>query len=164
MVIAMVLTALFMAGCVSNAPVKETSNSSVPNAGVPSVPNAEMKTTDRYVELEMIDGSAVGGKYISESAAFVTIIPMYAINNDGVMGIGNGEPTGIKTALINTMKDIENPSAKINATLEAQRIKAAELAAAEQKAQEEEAKQIAEEKKRYEAEIAKRMPTKKSNN
>lgn len=108
---AAVLAVLLAAGCTS-APVKETSTTNVST----TVPQAAVK----YVELSMVDGSRVGGKYVSESAAFTTIVPMYVIDKNGVMGRGNGKDTGITTNLIATMVTIDDPSSMVTTTLNQQ--------------------------------------------
>jgi PBP1b-binding outer membrane lipoprotein LpoB len=112
-VISIVLLAVLMSGCTS-APVKETTNT--------SVTTTTPQNTVKYVELHMIDGSSVGGKYVSESAAFTTIVPMYIIDKDGVMSRGNGKETGITTNLIATMVTIGDPSSLVTSTLNQQAI------------------------------------------
>jgi len=76
----------------------------------------------KYVELGMVDGTKVGGKYVSESAAFTTIVPMYVINENGIMSRGNGKETGITTNLIATMVTIDDPSSLVTTTLNQQAI------------------------------------------
>ena len=110
---AAILAVILAAGCTS-APVKETSNSSVSV----TVSQAAVK----YVELGMVDGTKVGGKYVSESAAFTTIAPMYVINENGIMSRGNGKETGITTNLIATMVTIDDPSSLVTTTLNQQAI------------------------------------------
>jgi outer membrane murein-binding lipoprotein Lpp len=125
-VVAMVLAALLMAGCVSNAPVKETSNSSVPA----NVPATEPKAAVKYIEIRGTDGTRIGGKYVSESPTFMQIVPLYVLDQAGRLTKGNEIPTSIKTDLIATMVNIEEPSAFINETLSKQAIekqKAAEM-------------------------------------
>lgn len=146
---AAILAVILAAGCTS-APVKETSTTNVST----TAPQAAVK----YVELHFVDGTMAGGKYVSETPGFVTIVPMYILDKDGFMKAGGalaGKEVGMKTDLITTMVNIEDPTSFVASTLQAQEEKAAELAVAEQ----EKAKQIQIEKERYEAEQAKRMPT-----
>lgn len=105
---AAILVVILAAGCTS-APVKETSTTNVST----SEPQAAIK----YVELGMVDGTKVGGKYVSESAAFTNIVPMYVVNDNGIMSRGNGKETGITTSLIATMVTIEDPSSLVEKTL-----------------------------------------------
>jgi hypothetical protein len=70
----------------------------------------------------MVDGTKVGGKYVSESAAFTNIVPMYVINENGIMSRGNGKETGITTSLIATVITIEDPSSLVETTLNEQAI------------------------------------------
>ena len=100
-----VLAVLLAAGCVSS-PVKE--NSTEPKAAV------------KYVELHMLDGTKVGGKYVSESTAFTTITPLYLIDKNGIMSRGSGIDTAITTNLIATMITIGDPSSLVNTTLNQQ--------------------------------------------
>lgn len=120
---AAVLVVLLAAGCTS-APVKETSTT---NVSVTEPPVAV-----KYVELGMVDGTKVGGKYVSESAAFTNIVPMYVVDDNGIMSRGNGKETGITTSLIATMITIEDPSSLVETTLNEQAI--AEKAYKEQRA------------------------------
>jgi len=154
-IVASVILVLFATGCVS-APVKETANS--------TTLTTETQPKDRYVKLLMFDGSEVGGKYVSESVAFVTIIPIYILDKEGFVTKGNGNEVGVKTSLVNSMMTIEDPRPWTNATLKAQSDKATEIAAAKKLEQDKitEAHRI--EMERRDAEIAKRMPTKRSTN
>jgi hypothetical protein len=120
---AAVLAVILAAGCTS-APVKETSTT---NVSVTEPPVAV-----KYVELGMVDGTKVGGKYVSESAAFTNIVPMYVVDDNGIMSRGNGKETGITTSLIATMITIEDPSSLVETTLNEQAI--AEKAYKEQRA------------------------------
>jgi len=120
---AAVLAVLLAAGCTS-APVKETSTT---NVSVTEPPVAV-----KYVELGMVDGTKVGGKYVSESAAFTNIVPMYVVDDNGIMSRGNGKETGVTTSLIATMITIEDPSSLLETTLNEQAI--AEKAYKEQRA------------------------------
>jgi len=86
--------------------------------GCTSAPEKESKV--RYVEIHGVEGGTIGGKYVSESATFVSIIPMYIISKDGIMARGSGVNTSIKTSVIANMVDIEDPSSKVNETLEIQ--------------------------------------------
>lgn len=151
-----VLAALLVAGCTSS-PEKTTSNQTQNNV-------SEAPTTVKYIELNLVDNSKVGGKYVSESAAFVTIIPLYVLDKNGFMTKGNEKEVGIKTSAITIITNITDPTPYMAATLKAQEEKATELEAARQKAAEEEEKQIEADKLRREAELAKRMPTGKNRN
>lgn len=86
----------------------------------------------RYVEISLLDGTKVGGKYVSETAAFTTIIGLYMINPDAYISDANhktvkdpnkyfvranGAEISIKNSLINTMVTINEPSAMIEASL-----------------------------------------------
>jgi hypothetical protein len=113
-----VIAVMLAAGCTSS-PVKETSAT--------NVSTTEPREAVKYVELNMLDGSKVGGKYVSESAAFVTIVPMYVLDKDGFMSVGNGKEVGIKTSFVNTIVNIDDPSSYVATTLKAQSDKAAAL-------------------------------------
>lgn len=135
-----VIAVLLAAGCTST-PEKEASNQ--------SDAVKENQAQDRYVQLNFLDGSYAGGKYVTESAAFTTIAVMYTFDRDRGYGHyfekGNGEEVAFKNSLINTMITIDEPTAMIEATL--QEINATEAAtkkAAEEKA---EAYRIAKEKR-----------------
>ena len=121
---------VLLAGCVSS-PEKGTSNQSVvvKETSNQSVPVNDSKTNVRYVQLNLLDGSQVGGIYVSETPAFTTIQYMYNFEPDyiEVTTEGGGSSTvectkitnesgatiGFKNALINTMIDIENPALSI---------------------------------------------------
>ena len=45
-----------------------------------SVSVTESQAKDRYVEISLLDGTKVGGKYVSETAAFTTILVMYTMD------------------------------------------------------------------------------------
>ena len=107
--VAAIFAVLLAAGCTST-PEKEASSQTT----------NEKQGDVKYVELNMRDGTKIGGKYVSESAAFTNIIPMYVINSDGTMSSGNGKESGITTSLIATVVTIEDPSTLINKTLEEQ--------------------------------------------
>lgn len=100
-VLIMAILAVLVSGCM-NAPVKEA------------------KAPDKYVEINLINGEKVGGKYLNESAAFTKIIPMYLISESGTMQRGNGKEVAIKSSIITSMITIDDPSAGINATIEKQ--------------------------------------------
>jgi hypothetical protein len=148
--IAMVLAMLFAAGCVSdNAPVNETVKETLKE----KVQTIESKVAAiRFVELNMTNGTKVGGIYESESDALVSIIPLYTVDKDGVMTKGTGASTGFETSSISMMTNITDPKEFVNTTLAAQKEKASELATAKIEAAKEEAKQIAAEKLRNAAE------------
>jgi hypothetical protein len=115
---AAILAVILAAGCTS-APEKETS--------AKNVSTTEPPAAVKYVELNMLDESKVGGKYVSESAAFVTIVPMYVLDKDGFMSVGSGKEVGIKTSFVNTIVNIDDPSSYVATTLKAQSDKAAAL-------------------------------------
>ena len=151
---AAVLAVILAAGCTS-APVKETStNVSVTEQQATSnatVSVTETQAKDRYVEISLLDGTKVGGKYVSETAAFTTILVMYTmdpnaytfdVNNKAVkdpnkyFAKGNGAEISIKNSLINTMVTINEPTPMIEATQqEMSAIAAAMTKAAEDKAE-----------------------------
>ena len=125
---AAVLAVLLAAGCTS-APVKETSTTNVSVTESQATPNSSVTVTetqakDRFVQINLLDGTSVGGKYVSETAAFTTIDVMYTINPEAKKTIGtiyakdpdnyiikgNGAEVGIKNALINTVVTIEKPN------------------------------------------------------
>jgi len=145
LIIVSIILVVFAAGCTS-APVKETANAT--------------DSQNRYVKLLFTDGTEMGGKYVSESAAFVTINPMYIIMEDGSMARGNGNEVGIKTSMITSVVTIPNPSEMINATLKAQDDKAAALAAAQKLEEEKRQAEIQKDIEKRNAELEKRMPTK----
>jgi hypothetical protein len=161
--VAAILAVLLASGCISS-PEKGTSNSSIPTT----------VSTVRFVQINLLDGTIVGGKYVSETPAFTTINVMYTMDPNAhtwdadknyVIDLnksfvkGNGAEVSIKNSLINTMVTIDNPTQMIEAKL--QEINA--TMDARKKVAEEKAESIRIEKAKYEAEIAKRMPTKKSN-
>lgn len=162
---AAVLATLLIAGCMSS-PEKGASNTS---SSAPSVPNGV-----KYVQINLLDGTSVGGKYVSETAAFTTIDVLYTLDPKAYTWIngsyvkdpakyivrGNGAEVAIKNSLIDTMVTIGDPDqiiAKAQQDIKDE-VDALKLA------QEDKAKEIAANKAKYEAEIAARAPTKKSNN
>ena len=153
---AAILAVILAAGCTSTTPEKETSN--ISNAVKVNI--TEPQAEERYVELNMLDGSKIGGKYISKSAAFVTIVPMYVLDKDGFMSVGSGKDVGIKTSLVNTMVNVGDPSLYMETTLKAQSDKAAALEAAEKLAKEKKAEEIRRDKEKQAEELDERMPTK----
>lgn len=124
---AAILAVILASGCTS-APVEETSASN-----------------DRYVEINLLDGTKVCGKFVSETAAFTTILVMYTMDPDArvyytslvhlgndsytvgprisvkdpdkYLVKGNGAEVSIKNSLINTMVTIDEPTPMIEATL-----------------------------------------------
>lgn len=148
-----------MSGCMS-APEKSATNSSASTIA-PAV---------RYVQINLVDGTQVGGKYVSETAAFTTIDLMYTMDPNAYTWIGgnyvkdpnkyvvkgNGTEIAIKNALINSMITINNPESVIEAVQGEMKNETIAL----QKAADEKAKQYQIEKAKNDAEIAKRMPTK----
>jgi len=142
---AAVLAVLLAAGCTS-APEKETSTTNVSVTSAPVIETAtssvsvtETQAKDRYVQINLLDGSYAGGKFVSETAAFTTIVVMY-VHDPNVWGgnffnRGSGEEVSFKNSLINTMVTIDEPTPMIEATL--QKLNA--TAAAQKKAAEEKA-------------------------
>jgi len=104
-----ILAILLIAGCM---------NSPKDNQTAPS----EAQNKVRYVEINLLDGTKIGGKYLSETAAFTNIIPLYVIDHNGIMTHGNGVESGVATNLISLMVTIDDPSAYINTTLSQQEI------------------------------------------
>ena len=152
---AAILAVILAAGCTS-APIKETSTSNVSvtesqATSNSNVPVTESKAKDRYVEISLLDGTKVGGKYVSETAAFTTILVMYTMdpnaytfdaynkavkNPDKYFAKGNGAEVSIKNSLINTMVTIDEPTPMIEATLQEMNATAAAMKkAAEEKAE-----------------------------
>jgi hypothetical protein len=122
-----VLAVLLAAGCTS-APVKETSTTNVSVTSAPvtetstsSVSVTETQAKDRYVQINLLDGSYAGGKYVSETAAFTTIVVMYTYDPHITVGNffnkGNGAEVAFKNSLINTIIPIDEPTAMIEAKL-----------------------------------------------
>jgi outer membrane murein-binding lipoprotein Lpp len=147
---AVILAVVLAAGCTS-APVKETSTSNVSATesqatSTSNVPATESQASDRYVEISLLDGTKVGGKYVSETAAFTTILVMYTMDPNAYtyykspghlehgsyttgpiitvkdpnkyLVKGTGAEVSIKNSLINTMVTIEDPTPMIEATLQ----------------------------------------------
>lgn len=122
---AAVLAAILAAGCTS-APVKETSTTNVSITESQVAPNSSVTVTetqanDKYVQINLLDGSYVGGKYVSETAAFTTIVVMYVydpnVGAGNFFNRGNGNEVGFKNSLINTIIPIDEPTAMIEAKL-----------------------------------------------
>jgi len=122
---AAVLAVILAAGCTS-APVKETSTSNVSVKESQAAPNSSVTVTetqakDRYVQINILDGSYAGGKYVSETAAFTTIVVMYTYDPHITVGNffnkGNGAEVAFKNSLINTIIPIDEPTAMIEAKL-----------------------------------------------
>ncbi len=148
LVMAAVLAVSFIAGCTS-APEKETVNQSVQEKEAPSA--SDSGSNVRYVEISLLDGTKIGGKYVSETAAFTTIIAMYTMDPsaytldaynkavkdpDKYFVKGNGAEISIKNSLINSMVTIEDPTAMIQANLQEMNTTAAAIkSAAEKKAE-----------------------------
>ena len=106
----------------------------------------ESPSTDRYIEITLLDGTKVGGKYVSETAAFTTIIAMYTMDPnaytsyntpgsikqgyyhagpmirvkdpDGYLVKANGTEISIKNSVISVVVTIDDPTPMIEATLE----------------------------------------------
>ena len=140
--IAAILAVLLSAGCTST-PEKETSNQSEA-VKVPITDQGQ----DRYVQINLLDDSYAGGKFVSETAAFTTIIVMYTYDRNAeypYFNKGNGAEVAFKNSLIDTMITIDEPTAMIEAKLqEISATDAARKKAAEEKA---EAYRIAKEKR-----------------
>jgi hypothetical protein len=160
-VMAAILAVLLMSGCTSS-PEKGASNQSTSAAG----PENDVK----YVQINLLDGTSVGGKYVSETAAFTTINIIYTLNPeaytfynnsydsyvkdpDKYIMRANGAEIAIKNDLIDTMVTIDDPEQVI---AKAQQEVKDEIAAA-QNAYEEKMKKAMIEK--YEAERAKYEPS-----
>jgi hypothetical protein len=149
---AAVLVVILAAGCTS-APVKETSTTNVST----TVSQAAV----RYVELQFSDGTKAGGKYVSETPGFVTIVPMYVIDEYGFMKAGGdlaGKEVGMKTDLITTMVNIDDPSSYVSSTLKAQ----SDKAAADKIEQDKKTEMYRIQAEQIAAEQAKRQPTKRA--
>jgi len=142
---AAILAVIFASGCTS-APVEETSSAPVEETSTSNVPVTESQAKDRYVEISFLDGTKVGGKCVSETAAFTTILVMYTMDpnaytyymSPGHLGHdsytmgprisvkdpdkylvkGTGAEVSIKNSLINTMVTIDEPTPMIEATLQ----------------------------------------------
>ena len=163
LVFSAVIAILIIAGCVSTpGPQPKASQpevNQINNTTITKPPEA------RYVQINMVDGGSVGGQYLSETAAFVTIIPMYLLeehtygNGTGTCDFfetdpeyltkGSGVATGIKVSLVNTMVDIPDPRPYIAEKSKSQEETAAAL---DQKcAAQLEAYRIAKEKREAEA-------------
>jgi len=158
--IAAVLAVLLAAGCTS-APEKESSNASNQNEVVKApIRASENQGQDRYVEINLLDGTKVGGRYVSETAAFTTINILYTMDTTAYVHDvnntrykdpakyfvkANGAEISLKNSLINSMVTIEDPTAMIEATQQ----EMDEIAAAIQKAADDkaEAYRIAKEKR-----------------
>lgn len=122
--VAALLAVALVAGCMS-APEEKANATEVKSATVTESSSAQESSavennTTRFVELQALDGSRVGGQYVSESEAFVTIIPLYVEDKYGTFSRGNGKATGIKTSMISTMIDIPDPTSLIDGVIEKQ--------------------------------------------
>jgi len=131
-IMVIVLGAIFVSGCMSNTPTTPVNESAAKATAQQQQPT---KLPVRYVELRLTDGSITGGEYVSESANFVTIIPLYAFKADSDTLInGSGVEIGIKIALVNTMTNITDPRPFIAAKLQEQEEAAAAAAKARENA------------------------------
>jgi hypothetical protein len=111
---AAVLAVLLTSGCTSS-PEKEASNS--------STSASKVEDGVRYVQINFLDGTSAGGKYVSETAAFTTINVMYLLDPNGYkynngsfvkdpnkyIVRGNGAEVRFKNELINSMVNIDDP-------------------------------------------------------
>jgi hypothetical protein len=118
LVMGMTLFAILISGCMSESAKNEV---------------VDENESIRYVEIDLLDGTRIGGKYVSETAAFTTIISMYvmdpsaytfdayhrAVKDPEKYFIkGNGAEISFKNSLINTMVTIDDPTAMIEANLQ----------------------------------------------
>jgi len=150
---AAILAVILASGCTSapveepsSAPVEEPSSVLVEETPTSNVPVTESQANDRYVEINFLDGTKVGGKFVSETAAFTSILVMYTKDPDAYTSytspghlshdsytIGpritvkdpnrylvkcNGAEVSFKNSLINTMVTIDEPTPMIEATLQ----------------------------------------------
>jgi hypothetical protein len=159
-----ILAVLLIAGC-TISPEKEVLNISQKSAS--SIPSEE-----RYVQINLLDGTSVGGKYVSQNGAFTVIIVMYMINPKAsryykersvkdpnrYIVRGNGTEVGFKSSLIETIVAIDDPEQVIEKTQQEIRDEMADADKAYEKAYEERMKRAEKERERYLAEIARRMP------
>lgn len=89
---------------------------------------SEPELAPRYVQINLWNGSQVGGEYVSETAAFTTIQHLYTLNPDAythdALGRevkhpekyfikGNGTELSIENNFIHSMTTIENPATLI---------------------------------------------------
>ncbi|MFZ3112950.1 hypothetical protein [Methanothrix sp.] len=153
---------MLIAGCTS-APEKDMSEL--------NVSDTESQSNDRYVQINLLDGTSVGGKYVSETAAFTTINVMYMLDPEAYTSYngssvrdpdkyiikGNGAEVAFKNSLIDTVYTIADPEEIID---KAQQEVKDDMNAAKE-AYDQKMKRIMEEKARYEAERAKSQPTNK---
>lgn len=159
---AIVVAVMLIAGCTS-APEKDMSEL--------NVSDTESQSNDRYVQINLLDGTSVGGKYVSETAAFTTINVMYMLDPEAYTSYngssvrdpdkyiikGNGAEVAFKNSLIDTVYTIADPEEIID---KAQQEVKDDMNAAKE-AYDQKMKRIMEEKARYEAERAKSQPTNK---
>jgi len=144
-IMVIVLGAIFASGCMSNTsntttvPVNESATIKGPAQANESA--ASQASALRYVQIQLTDGSKVGGQYVSESPAFVTIIPMYLLQehtwenstcryyetDPEYLTEGSGINTAVKIALINLMIDIPDPRPFIEMKLKSQEGKSATI-------------------------------------
>jgi hypothetical protein len=121
-----VLSVLLAAGCVSSPQTNETAKAT-------KIPVTDAQEKVRYIQINLLDGTSVGGKYVSETPAFTTINVMYMAdpnahtwdaNRNYVIDLnksfvkGSGAEVSIKNSLINTMVTIDNPTSMIEAKLQ----------------------------------------------
>jgi hypothetical protein len=159
-VISIILLGVLMSGCMST-PVKNNSTSNV----------TESQPKIRYVEINLLDGTKIGGKYVSETAAFTTIDVMYTMDpnaykfdahgnyvKDPAKYIvkGNGAEVAIKNSLINTVVTTSDPTAMIENVMQGMENETAAL----NKAADEKAAMYKIQAEQIAAEQAKHMPTK----
>jgi len=150
-ILAILCVSVLVCGCLggeqsSSEPTDTTSKSESHAASDSNAPEEGSPSSDRYVEINLLDGTKVGGKYVSETAAFTTILVMYTIDPnaytyynspgrieqgsyskgplikvkdpDNYLVKGTGAEVSIKNSLINTMVTIEDPTPMIEATLQ----------------------------------------------
>ena len=145
------LLVVLMSGCMSESAKNE-------------VADENESENVRYVEIYLLDGSRTGGKYVSETAAFTTLISMYVVHPDAYtydayykrvknpteyFKRGSGAEVSIKNSLINTMVTIDDPMAMIEANLQEMN----ETAEAIKKAEERKAEEYVMAKEKREASV-----------
>ena len=91
---------------------------------------SEPEPPTRYVQINLWNGSQVGGEYVSETAAFTTVRHLYTLDPDAYthdafgrevkhpekyFTKGNGTELSIENSFIHTMITTDNPAALIEA-------------------------------------------------
>ena len=134
MVVLSIATILLACGCVQKG-VDETKTNVTQTPATQNTSVVEPKTTEKWVQVNLLDGTSVVGKYVSDTAAYTTIVAMYTIDTNAqrtdktgqtvkdwnkYMAKANGDTIAIKNALINSMVIIDNPTSFIATRLQAQ--------------------------------------------